>query len=470
MRTTTPRSPGRRRLSAAAGITLSAVVLAACSGGSDGGTAATGDGATTGGGGGASTGSCTNEIVNPDAEQVSVWAWYPAFEQVVDHFNENNEDVQICWTNAGQGADEYTAFSTAIEAGSGAPDVIMLEFQVIPTFTIRDALVDLSEYGAADLEDEFTEGAWSDVTSDGAVYAVPVDGGPMGMLYRQDIFDQYGIEVPTTWTEFAEAAQTLRDAGHDGYLTDFPPNGGALQHAFMAQNGWEPFTYDMGQPTDIGIDIATEEGVEVLQYWNDLVERDLVATDEAFTADYNTALVDGTYAVYLAAAWGPGYLAGLSEADADASWRAAPMPQWEGQEEKQINWGGSTFAVTKQAKNPELAAQVAMEIFRDEERWRIGIEEAALFPLWRPVLEADWFTEFEHPFFDGQQIYKEVFLPAAAGYEGFTFAPFQPYVYDQQTVVLHGMSEGEIEPAEALDTLHETVTGYATSQGFNVTE
>ena len=30
--------------------------------------------------------SCTNKIVNTEATQVSVWAWYPAFEEVVDLF------------------------------------------------------------------------------------------------------------------------------------------------------------------------------------------------------------------------------------------------------------------------------------------------------------------------------------------------------------------------------------------------
>ena len=39
--------------------------------------------------------SCTNEIKQPDATQVSVWAWYPAFEPVVDLFNETHEDVQV---------------------------------------------------------------------------------------------------------------------------------------------------------------------------------------------------------------------------------------------------------------------------------------------------------------------------------------------------------------------------------------
>lgn len=458
----------RRRRGATAALGLGLVAaLAACGGGD--GTAQSGSG-TGSGGSGASSGSCTNSIMVSDAPQVSVWAWYPAFEQVVDYFNENNDDVQICWTNAGQGADQYTAFSTAIEAGSGAPDVIMLEAEVLSTFTIRDALVDLAQYGVGDLEDQFTEGAWSDVTNGDAIYAVPVDGGPMGMLYREDIFAEYGVEVPTTWEEFATAAQALQDAGYDGYITNFPTNGNAFIHALLAQKGWTPFTYDAASPTEIGIDVDTPEAQEVLSYWEGLVDQGLVSTDEAFTADYNTSLVDGTYAVYLAAAWGPGYLQGLSDADADATWRAAPIPQWEGEEATQINWGGSTFAVTSQARDPELSARVAQEVFGTEEAWEIGIREAALFPLWRPVLESDGFASREYDFFDGQQIQQDVFLEAASGYPGFTFAPFQTYVYDQQTQQLFAMVEGRTDAAGALEGFERSLVAYATEQGFTVTE
>ena len=148
----------------------------------------------------------------------------------------------------------------------------------------------------------------------------------------------------------------------------------------------------------------------VLAYWDQLVKDGLVATDDAFTADYNTKLVDGSYAIYVAAAWGPGYLGGLSDADSDAEWKAAPVPQWDPANPVQINWGGSTFAVTSQAKDKEAAAVVAKEVFGTEEAWKIGIEKAALFPLWKPILESDYFRDLEYPFFGGQQINKDVFL------------------------------------------------------------
>ncbi|WP_225752910.1 ABC transporter substrate-binding protein [Actinotalea sp. Marseille-Q4924] len=452
---------GSRRMSATAVALGAATVLAACGGG-DGG-----DGG--GGGSGASDASCTNTIKVDDAPVVTVWAWYPAMEQVVDLFNETHDDVQVCWTNAGQGGDAYQAFSTTLEAGSGAPDVMMIEAEFLAQYTIRDALVDLAPYGAAELEEEYTEGAWSDVSEGDAVYAIPVDGGPMGFLYRQDIFDQYGVAVPTTWEEFAAAAQQLKDAGYEGYIANFPPNWWAFFQAMAAQKGWEPFEYDSGS-TEMKINMATPEAIEVLSYWEDLVDRGLLATDEAFTADYNASLVDGTYASYVAAAWGPGYLAGLSDADADAVWRAAPLPQWEGELPRQVNIGGSTFAVSEQADNPELAAQVAMELFGTEEAWKIGIEEAALFPLWIPVLESEYFADLEYPFFGGQQINKDVFLEAAAGYEGFTTPPFLTYVYDQGTQQLTALVEGSATAEEAMNAIQEDVVTYAESQGFTVTE
>lgn len=457
------RSSSRGRwLAVGIGATMAVAGLTACSGGD------AEDGAEGGeGGGSGSEAGCTNTIQNQDAEQVTVWAWYPAFEEVVDLFNSTHDDIQVCWSNAGQGNDEYTKFSTALEAGSGAPDVVMLETEVLPSFIIREGLMDLSEYGAADVEQNYSPGVWEDHSQGDAVYAIPVDGGPMGMLYRQDIFDAAGITVPTTWDEFAAAAQQLRDSGSEAMLTDFPTNGRAYLQALFAQAGSEPYTFGE-EPTEVSIELNDDGTKKVLDYWFDLVDKGLVGTDDAFTTDYNTKLVDGTYAVYLAAAWGPGYLAGLEGSDESAVWRAAPLPQWDASDPVQVNWGGSAFGVTSQAKNPEAAATVAKEIFGTEEAWKIGIEQGALYPLWLPIAESDYFKDLEYPFFDGQKVNQDVFLEAAAGYEGFTFSPFQNFAYDKLTEQMFAAVQGEKSPEQAADGLQEQVVEYATSQGFTV--
>ena len=62
-----------------------------------------------------------------------------------------------------------------------------------------------------------------------------------------------------------------------------------------------------------------------------------------------------------------------------------------------------------------------------------------------------------------------MFLPAAAGYSGFTFSPFQNYAYDQlQEEVTAVVVENEKDAATALDDLQATLEKYATEQGFTL--
>ncbi|CAN5181168.1 hypothetical protein BH11ACT1_BH11ACT1_27070 [soil metagenome] len=64
-----------------AAVGLLALALGACSSGGGGTTATDGtSGAATAAAGAGGSGSCTNKIVHADAKQVTVWAWYPAFE------------------------------------------------------------------------------------------------------------------------------------------------------------------------------------------------------------------------------------------------------------------------------------------------------------------------------------------------------------------------------------------------------
>lgn len=423
--------------------------------------------ALTGCSGGGAAASCQNKIVNSDAKQVTMWAWYPNFEPVVDLFNKNHKDVQICWTNAGAGNDEYTKFSTAIQAGSGAPDVVMLESEVVPSYIADGSIVNLSKLGADSVKDNYSAGAWSDVSKSGSSYAIPVDGGPVGLLYRKDLFDKYGLSVPTTWDEYAADAEKLKQAtGGKTLMTDFPGNGRAYQTALFAQAGAKPFELTGAQ--SMSIDLNDTASDKVLGYWNDLVQEKLVGTEDASTTDYNTHLVNGTYASVIAAAWLPGYLQGFTGADKAAKWAVAPVPQWDTANPTQINIGGSAFAVSKQASDQKAAAKVAQEIFGTEAAWKLGIEKAALFPLWKPILESDYFQSKAYPFFGGQQINKDVFLTAATDYKGFQFSPFQNLVYDKLTDAVNATNKGKKSPADALKTYQDSVVSYAKQQGYTV--
>jgi multiple sugar transport system substrate-binding protein len=444
-------------------LTAATLGLAACGGGSDD------DGDSGGGGSAAAPTNCTNKILQPDAKKVLVWAWYPNMAKVVDNFNKANTDVQVCWTNAGQGQPEYAKFQTAISAKKGAPDVIMLETEQLVGFEIQDALVDLAPFGANDVKANFSEGAWKDVSQGDAVYAIPVDGGPMAMIYRKDIFEKYGIdEIPETWDEYAAAAQKMKDAGGPAF-GDFGSNVPSAVTALMTQKGAQPFQYDLSDKQNITIKLDDQATKDVLTYWSDLVAKGLVGKEDQFNTDYITGMNSGKYATYISAAWAPGYLTGQGVGEGkDAQYAVAPLPQWDPASPVSVNWGGSTFAVTSQSADKETAAKVAMGLYADEASLEDGWKTQTIFPLNQNVLKSPEFVNAKVDFFGGQTANKDIYVPAENAYAGAVYSPFTVYYYAQLQAQIVKLNAGQTTGEKAATDLHNQIVQYAKGQGFTV--
>jgi multiple sugar transport system substrate-binding protein len=450
----------RSVITAAASTLALLATLSGCGGGSSDSNAS--------GGGGNKSASCTNTIKNKKAPVVTLWAWYPNTQKVVDNFNSQHDDVQVCWTNAGAGGDEYDKFQTAVSAKKGAPDVVMLEADRIPTFQVQDALVDISKY-VGDVKSNFSDGAWKDVSVGDGIYGAPIDGGPMGMIYRKDIFGKYKITPPKTWQEFEAAAQKVKDAGGPVFA-DFAANQPAFVTALLYNNGAQPFTYSTSDGGKIGIDLNSDAIKKVLDYWANLVKKGLVGTADQFTPEYISGVIGGDYATYLSAAWAPGYLQGAGVGKgADAKvWATAPLPQWDPSNPIQVNWGGSAFSVTKQAKDKELAAKVALGVYADDASLKDGWQNQIIFPLNLKVLKDPAFIDAKVAFFDGQQANKEVYVPAANGYQGMTYTPIGQYFYSAFTKQIAAINDKSKTGSQAADDLQKDVAGYAADQGFKV--
>ncbi len=73
---------------------------------------------------------------------------------------------------------------------------------------------DLTEYAKEnDWANTFNAGALSLCTLNGQLAGYPTSYNVLGVYYRKDIFEQYGIEVPTTFDEFETACATLKSNG-----------------------------------------------------------------------------------------------------------------------------------------------------------------------------------------------------------------------------------------------------------------
>ena len=150
------------------------------------------------------------------------WAWAPNIDQVVDIWNEQNPDIQVTVQKQDGGDPVITKLLTALKAGNGAPDLIQAEYQKIPTLVSSDALADISGDLGDDVSGAFADGLWSSVTLGGdAVYAIPQDSGPMMFYYREDVFSDLGLQVPTTWDEYADVAAAVHASDPSRYLGTF---------------------------------------------------------------------------------------------------------------------------------------------------------------------------------------------------------------------------------------------------------
>lgn len=448
-------------------------LLGACASGeaSDSGSSDSGssEDTTTSSGADTDTSACTNTIKKEGVPLVTVWAWYPNMDIVVDNFNEAADDLQVCWTNVGAGNDQYVKFQTAISAGTGAPDVVMVEADRIPNYQIQESLLDISQYVDDETRSNFSDGVWKDVSVGAGIYGAPIDGGPMGMIYRTDVFEEYDITAPTTWEEYEAAAEKVK-AGGGPLFGSFAANVPAALMALQIQNGAEPFTYDPNVPGEIGISLNDEASKEVLEYWARLAEKGLVGTENQFTADYIAGVVNGEYATYVSAAWGPGYLTGqgVGSGDSEGLFATAPIPQWDPANPVSINWGGSALSVTTQSDQPELAAMAALGLYADDASLSDGWKNQVIFPLNQKVLDDPEFVDYEVPFFDGQQANKDVYVPAANAYDGFTYSPFAQFYYESMTEAVAAINEGEVSASEAADQLQDKVVSFAQEQGFTL--
>lgn len=443
----------RRALGALiAAITL-AGTLAACSGSGSSQPAAS---------------SCSNTISYPNATIVTVWGWYAAEKEVSDLFNKNHKDVQICWTKAGAGTKEYEKLQTALAAGSGAPDVAMLEYDRVNSFAISKSIVDLGPYGAAKSKDLYAPGYW-DAVSDGThTYAVPVDAGPVGLYYRKDLFAKAGITTPpATWDEFAADAAKYAASGAPGSFGNYPANMGQGLMALNAQAGAKPFTYSPAKPKDISIDFNNAATTKVTSYWNDLVQKKLVTHTDLWGTQIAQVVASGQQATFIGAAWAQGYISGLDGQTGKSQWATAPLPQWDANNPVSVNWGGSSFVVTNQAKDKKAAAKVALGMFATDEAVNLDIKAGDVFPTQKSILASADFQNLS-PDFYGAPIFKDAFVPAAQAYKGETYSPFAPYLYDQYQAALSNLFKGNGTPEQAIDNLQDKLVAYAKQQGFNV--
>ena len=442
-----PRPAVRRTLTIAAAA-LAIGSLAACSSG----------------GGSTSAGSADDLDAALEAGgKLTYWSWTPSAEAQVAAVEEAYPNVDVELVNAGTNTEEYTKLQNAIKAGSGAPDVVQIEYYAIPQFALSDSLADLSQYGLDELEDQYSASTWGAVNVDGKLVGLPQDSGPMALFYNASVFEQYGIAVPTTWDEYVQAARDLHAADPTKYITSDTGDAG-FTTSMIWQAGGRPFQID---GTDITVDLADEGTQKWTGVWNQLVEEDLLATTPGWSDEWFKGLADGSIASLVIGAWMPGVLES-SVADAAGDWRVAPMPTYDGTPVAAENGGGGQ-SVTKQSKNPALAAAFLRWLNSDPESIDVFLESGG-FPSTTADLEDPEFVGYESDYFGGQKI-NEVLTQASKDVSsGWSYLPYQVYANSIFGDTVGQSYANKADLNEGLADWQSQLVEYGNEQGFTVGE
>jgi len=397
---------------------------------------------------------------------LTFWSWLPGQQNMVNLFTATYPKIKVKLVNVGSGNAEYNKIKAGLAAKSGLPDVAQIEFQYVPTFKVLGGLANIAPYLAKDWKMQFPEWISAQVTdSKGGVYAVPQDSGPMGLLYRSDVFAKNNITPPKTWAEFATAAATIHKADPTQYISNMIMDSGNMNGLYW-QAGARPFK--MSGSTSINIKLNDPATKKVSKYWGDLYAAGNIPADPYWTSDWNAAFNKGKFLSWPAAAWGLSTVASAA-ADTSGNWRSTALPTWDGKPVSG-NWGGSTSAVMSTTKNM-IAAAVFADFINTNPTAAFALTQAPTFdfPVANSVLNSAGFQATAPAFYGGQKVYKEYSAYNATVGKNYEWSPFQDQVYTLWTNNVLDAILKKADTAAAVDKWQADTVAYAKAQGYTVT-
>ena len=197
----------------------------------------------------------------------------------------------------------------------------------------------------------------------GVRYGLPLRGHPFMMFYREDIFADLGLEVPTTWAELEAAAETIKAAGlTDAEGSEVYPIAmyygvGPGQNIFV----WESLLWaNGGDVFDENLEpiFNNAAGVEATQRYIDFLNKGYTSpgsvafNEQEGNAEYNAgraAMFTGWWWMY-----SRGTNCETNPAEVCENAGFAPVPGWEGKETASYGHIWQT-GINKFSRHPDAA-------------------------------------------------------------------------------------------------------------------
>jgi oligogalacturonide transport system substrate-binding protein len=284
---------------------------------------------------------------------------HSATQEVIRLFQEENPHITVL--------PEFTAWNGHYEKiatqliGRTEADLMQINFNWFYVFSPEgEGFYDLSTLKSLTL-DNWEKESLEPLTINGKVQGVPTSIGGRLWYLNKTIYDQAGVEIPTTWDEYMAAGRAFEEKLGPGY---YPLGAIAPSNAHgisLTMFGYLAQLTGKNIIEDNKLAYTEEELVQGFQFVSDLMDNHVIPTaydDSALKDSENQNWIEGRYAgVY---EWNSSiskYVDNLNPA-LNSEIIIAPYPTIDGSKASgAFNKVAMAFAISKNSKNPEVAAK-----------------------------------------------------------------------------------------------------------------
>jgi ABC-type glycerol-3-phosphate transport system substrate-binding protein len=381
---------------------------------------------------------------------ITVWDYYgeaTPVKPLIEPFMQENPNITVNY----EALDWDTTLDklNIVMTGGTPPDVATVDMTWLPHFAALGAFTDLKPLSGGQLngvpwQDAYTPGALEAITYNDQIVSALYDFDVYALYYRSDLFDEKGLQPPTTWDELVTVAKQVAEG--DQYLYEWDPD---TFHGsqWIYENGGQLLSDDNTQ-----VVFNSPEAVDAIQFYTDLLLKENVAIN--WTEDQGERIQgvkDGRIAMFSDGPYNMGIMKSAAPEMA-GQWKVALHPY---SKEPGSYLGGTGLVIPTNAPQKEAAWKFIEYAMRPENQ--VGVfTYAGAAPALTAALESPE-VNIEDPYFGGQKAFA-VFLEAMKTARPFPYVRAWNDIDDAFTNAMQQVSLGQMSVQEALDEAAATST------------
>ena len=345
-----------------------------------------------------------------DENTLTVWTWDPNFniyaiEKAAEIYAKDHPGFKVDVSEI-KSDDIETRLTTAVSAGdlSTLPDIFLMQDNSFQKYASNypDIFTDLTDSGI-----DFSQFAQAKVaysTLDGKNYGVPFDNGAVVNCMRTDYLEEAGYTIDDftdiTWSDYIEKGKVVKEKTGQPMLTT---QIGTSDLIMMMLQSCGASMFNEDGSVNIKDNEQLKEVVDIIAQ----MVKEGIMVEVTDWDQYIASMNNGTVVSAMNGCW---IMASVTaQEDQSGKWGITNMPKLDkaANATNYSNNGGSSWAVTSNCKNKELAEDFLNATFAGSTEFYDDIICKGALATWAPAGDSDVYAQ-PVEFFGGDAVYAKI--------------------------------------------------------------